>query len=295
MRASPSSLFAKLAFVAGAFLLSAAAACGGDPASTGEDEIEQTADTLESNRNRLLSTYLVYLQEYPHRQSNGLLGSELTSTCDLWTRLAPSGKQVFLTLTARLQGSKVAADGSSLLKHATKVYRVVGGDGATQTDPGQCGGDGNRMFVSMDAALHSELIAVNREKGKRAGRPIMPDVATTNSFWRDSHDLGGAHPPFDISDETEKGAPRGQVQFFRDPTSAQAKAPLGRTDLADLVDPHALEIDQDYDCAHNSNPACEYVFYKKFCLPGSSKTGLKLYTENYGAVVDNWQPASCTQ
>lgn len=65
-----------------------------------------------------------------------------------------------------------------------------------------------------------------------------------------SHDLGGAHAPFDISDETDNGAPRGQVQYFSDLTGAAATAPLGRTDLTTLVDPYAREMDQDYDCLH---------------------------------------------
>jgi hypothetical protein len=169
----------------------------------------------------------------------------------------PSVQGVYLTLSARLQGSRMSKGGASMLSHVVKLYRIAGGDGATATDPGMCGGDGNRVFVSMDMPLHDSLIGANANKGAAAagGKSDIEDVpAGANSFWRDSHDVGGAHAPFDISDETENGAPRGQVQYFADVTSTAAKGALGRTDLMALIDPYALEVDQDYDCTHNSNP-----------------------------------------
>jgi hypothetical protein len=124
------------------------------------------------------------------------------------------------------------------------VYRIAGGDGATATDPGQCGGDGNRLFLSMDAHLHDALIAASTNKGQPNGaKPDIEDVPIgAGSYWRDSHDLGGSHAPFDISDETENGAPRGQVQYFEDPASAAAKSPLNRTDLKTLVDVHDVWV-----------------------------------------------------
>jgi hypothetical protein len=164
--------------------------------------------------------------------------------CALWRTLVPSAQSVYLTLTARLQSSKVSADGSSMLAHVTKVYRIAGGDGATATDPGQCGGDGNRLFLSMEAPLHDALIAASTNKGQPNGaKPDIEDVPIgAGSYWRDSHDLGGSHAPFDISDETENGAPRGQVQYFEDPASAAAKSPLNRTDLKTLVDVHDVWV-----------------------------------------------------
>jgi len=127
-------------------------------------------------------------------------------------------------------------------------------------------------------------------------KPIddLGDVPGGSSrFWRDSHDLKGPHAPFDLSDETESGAPRGQVQYFRDPTSTAANAPLGRVDLTALVDPSALELDQDYDCVHNSNPACSYTTYGSFCAPQPSKLGTNLYESNYGSVESTWKPTGC--
>ena len=76
-------------------------------------------------------------------------------------------------------------------------------------------------------------------------------------------------------------------------TSAAAKAALGRTDLMTLIDPYALEVDQDYDCPHNSNPSCSYTTYGSLCFPGPSKLGTALYTEKYGDFEPTWQPIDC--
>lgn len=267
------------------------------PADASDGATTGATDTLASNRDRLLATYLAYLKATPGAQSNGLDGAKLAGVCDLWRALVPAAQGVYLTLSARLQGSRLSADGASMLRHVTKVYRIAPGDGATTTDPGMCGGgEGNRIIVSMDMALHEALIAANTDKGQAnaGGKPDIEDVPIgANSFWRDSHDLGGPHGPFDLSDETDNGAPRGQVQYFKDVTSAAAKAPLGRTDLMALVDPYALEVDQDYDCPHNSNPLCAYTTYGTFCVPGPSKLGVALYSEKYGDYDPTWQPVDC--
>src|SRR5438067_696298 len=85
---------------------------------------------------------------------------------------------------------------------------------------GTCGGgEYNRMILSMDATLHDALVAANDDKGAAGASGVfdLADVPPGSSrFWRDSHDAGGPHAPFDLSDETESGAPRGQVQYFRD-------------------------------------------------------------------------------
>ena len=207
----------------------------------------------------------------------------------------PSAQSVYLTITARLQGSKLSADASSMLFHTTKLYRVAGGDGATSTDPGQCGGDGNRMFVSIDEPLHHALVVANTTKGMvDGGAADLADVPIgAGSFWRDSHDLAGPHAPFDLSDETENAAPRGQVQFFASTTSTAANKPLGRTDLTALVDPYSLEVDQDYDCVHASNPLCDYITYGPLCTPGLSMTGTELFSAKYGSIDPTWQPVDC--
>jgi hypothetical protein len=211
--------------------------------------------------------------------------------CDLWGKLDPSAQQVFLTLTHRMWGSLIAADGSHMLSHVGKLYRVIGGQGATSTAAGSCGGgEYNRMIMHVDAALHTAQLAANTTKG--ATPYAIADIPTT-SYWRDSHDAGGPHAPFDLSDETNAGAPRGQTQYFRDPASAAANAPLNRMDLTTLVDPYALELDQDYDCTHNSNPACSYIFYGPACVPESSQLGTQLYTSGYGDFEPAYKPGGC--
>jgi hypothetical protein len=274
-------------------------AADGSPAdlATAPDAALPPADTLDANRDRLLATYLAYLKAHPGAQSNGLDGATLGSVCALWSGLLPSGRALFLTLTARMQGSRLGSDGSSMLGHVTRAYRIVGGQNATASDPGSCGGgEYNRMIMSMDPALHGALVAGNVDRGA-AGAGGAFDLADVpggaNRGWRDSHDAGGPHAPFDLSDETEDGAPRGQVQYFRDPASAVAQAPLGRLDLTTLVDPAALEMDQDYDCVHNSNPSCSYITYGPLCAPEASTLGVDLYESNYGAVEAMWRPAGC--
>jgi hypothetical protein len=275
------------------------AAAAGDLASgdLATADLATAPATLDGNRDRLLATYLAYLQAHPGAQSNGLDGATLGSVCDLWARLAPSDRAVYLTLTARMQSSRLGADGSPMLSHVTRVYRIVGGQNATAADPGSCGGgEYNRMIMSMDGTLHAALVAANADKGAAGagGAFDLADVpADATRFWRDSHDAGGPHAPFDLSDETQDGAPRGQVQYFRDPASTAANAPLGRMDLTTLIDPSALEMDQDYDCVHNSNPSCSYVTYGPLCAPEASQVGVDLYESNYGAVEATWRPGGC--
>ncbi|MGZ3422293.1 MAG: hypothetical protein ACXWUG_20075 [Polyangiales bacterium] len=266
------------------------------PDADADADAPSSADDLSSNRDRLLGTYYTFLKtSVTTPQSNGLSGASVSSVCDVWTKLAPSPRAVFLTLTARMQGSKLRVDGSSMLSHVVKVYRIVGGDGSTATDPGSCGGgEANRMIMSMDAVLQAAQKAASDHKGAKQsdGKYDIAD-ASGGTFWRDSHDLGGAHAPFDISDETDQGAPRGQTQYFKDPTSMLAKSPLGRQDLATLVDPLALEMDQDYDCVHNSNPSCSYVTYGPACFPETSKSGTDIYTSKYGSIEPAWKPKDC--
>jgi len=255
----------------------------------------QWTDTLGSNRDRLLATYLAWLKANASSpQSNGLSGSNVASVCDVWSKLDPSSRAVYLTLTARLQGGRLD-DQSSMLWHVTRVVRIAGGQNATASDPGSCGGaEYNRMIMSHDARLHAALVAANANKGAKNQQSAydLADIPADTS-WRDSHDLGGPHAPFDLSDETNQGAPRGQVHFFKDPTSMLAMAPLGRTDLATFTDPMALEMDQDYDCVHASNPLCTYVTYGALCLPQPSKLGVDIYAQSYGGFDPGWKPSGC--
>jgi hypothetical protein len=296
-------VYSRIVRCAGVALLFVAA-CGGSPSHGAADaasaDAPATADalapdagwpvTLDGARDRLLRTYLARLRSIPDVvQSNGLAGKDLPDVCALWTALDPSAKDVFLTITHRLDGATLA-DGSHALDHLVRLYRVNGGQGATTSDPGSCGGgEFNRLILSMDPALHAAQLAANTHQG---GAGDLGDISP-GGFWRDSHDLGGPHAPFDLSDETNDGAPRGQTQYFRDPASAAANAPLGRADLETLVDPYALEVDQDYDCAHNSNPGCDYVFYGPACAPETSRSGLDIYTASYGDVEPAWKPTGC--
>ena len=254
--------------------------------------------TLDGNRDRLLATYLAYLQAHPGAQSNGLDGATLGSVCDLWSRLdavgsrrVPHAHGTHAGLGARLRRQRRCSS------HVVRLYRLVGGQSATATSAGSCGGgEYNRMIMSMDAGLHTALVAANDHQGAAgsSGAFDLADVAADPSrYWRDSHDVGGPHAPFDLSDETNDGAPRGQVQYFRDPSSAAANAPLGRMDLTTLVDPSALEMDQDYDCVHNSNPSCSYITYGPLCAPEAAKLGVDLYQATYGAIEPAWRPAGC--
>jgi hypothetical protein len=279
------------------------AACDkSDHASTSADALATTGDapassdaafaaSLDGNRNRLLASYLAYLQSTPTiTQSNGLDGAALASVCDLWSTLAPSPQQVFLTITHRLEGG-VLADGSRVLDHITKLYRAVGGESASVTDPGSCGGgEYNRMIMQQDMPLHAAMLAANDDQG---ASPFDIADIPSGGFWRNSHDLGGPHAPFDLSDETNDGAPRGQTQYFSDVTSTAATSALGRMDLETLVDPYAIEMDQDYDCPHNSNPGCSYTTYGPACLPQASLPGAQIYTNDYGDFDPTWKPAGC--
>jgi hypothetical protein len=217
--------------------------------------------------------------------------SVATSVCDLWSRLDSSSRAVFLTLTARLQGSVVRTDGSSMLDHIRKVYRLAGGQGADATNAGSCGGgEYNRMIMSMDTLLHASLLAANTRQG--AIPYDVSDIPAT-SFWRDSHNPGGVHAPFDTEDETDQGAPTGRVDFFADPGSTIARSPLGRFDLATLVDPLAIEMFQSYDCSGDANPSCSYIFYGPSCFPEASAVGVDIYTASYGSFDASWKPAGC--
>ena len=252
-------------------------------------------DTLAANRNRLLETYYQFLETVTTPQSNGLSQSNVSSALDVWTKLDPSAQAVFLTITARMQGSILGTDGSSMLSHITKIYRIVGGQGATSTDPGTCGGgEYNRMIMSMDSALHVAQLAASTHQGalQSNNKYDVSDVIPS-SYWRDSHDLGGSHAPFDISDETNGGAPRGQTQYFQDWTSTLAKSPLNRQDLTTLVDPQAIEMDQDYNCPHDSNPLCAYTTYGSLCFPETSMLGTDIYVQSYGSYTPSYSPASC--
>ena len=178
----------------------------------GGDAATPPADTLAANRDCLLATYLAWLQAHPGAQSNGLDGATLAGVCDLWARLAPSDREVFLTLTARMQGSRLGADGRSMLAHVTRAYRVVGGQGATATSAGSCGGgEYNRMILSMDGALHDALVAANDDKGAAGppARSISPTCPPTPRASGATRTTSAARTRPSTSATRPRTAPRG--------------------------------------------------------------------------------------
>jgi len=261
----------------------------GDGVATQDGTPPGFPTTLTGNRDRLLADYAAFLKTVSIPQSNGL-GNTVHSACDVWAGLVPSSRDVFLTITHRLYGS-VLADTTRMLDHVTHVYRIVGGENATASDPGSCGGgEFNRMIMQEDPNLHAKQVLANSHQG---AQPYDITDVIAGGYWRDSHDVGGPHAPFDLSDETNDGAPRGQTQYFKDPASAVANAPLGRQDLMTLVDPYALEMDQDYDCTHNSNPACDYIFYGTACAPAADLLGTQIYSGKYGDFAPGYVPTGC--
>ena len=60
-----------------------------------------------------------------------------------------------------------------------------------------------------------------------------------------------------------------------------------------LVDPNALEMDQDYDCVHSSNPSCTYVSYGPSCALLPALLGTQIYAMDYGDFTQGWVPAPC--
>ncbi len=60
-----------------------------------------------------------------------------------------------------------------------------------------------------------------------------------------------------------------------------------------LVDPYGLEMDEDYDCVHNSNPICQYVTWGPACFPEASTLGTTLFMLHYGDDEPGWKPKGC--
>jgi hypothetical protein len=230
---------------------------GGEPAGKTEG--------LDEARDRLFATFAASLGR---------------SVSEAWDALDESARLVFLTVTHRLGGSRLA-NGDSMLSHITRVYAIHGGG----SDGKACGGiDNNRVFFSMDDQLYQTLVRVFETKGKQ---PLITDVA--GDVWRESHDkkpvigwfgVGGPHKPFDMSDETNRGGPRAQAQFFK-PQSRARNLPLGRPGVENVVDPNALEVDLDYNTVHDSNPTCNY----------GGELGTTKYAKAFGDPKLGWKPS----
>ena len=64
-------------------------------------------------------------------------------------------------------------------------------------------------------------------------------------------------------------------------------------DLTTLVDPYALEMDQDYDCVAQLEPALQLHHLRAGCIPESSEIGTQIYTDTYGSYGASYSPVSC--
>jgi len=185
------------------------------------------SDTLDANRNRLFA-------EWVTRQGQ-------SNACQAWDTLSCSAKGAFLTLTHRLQVS-VMADGKTPLDHVDGLYAILGYDG-------QCGGSGNRIFVSMDDYLWYAMAYAN------IGYVTTIDQ-NSNNYWTISDDPFGPHDPFDASNMTSYGHPRGQMHFWLSDDGFWT--PVYHDGVNGIVDANMMEIDQDYDWNHPSNTECTY-------------------------------------
>src|SRR6185295_6470976 len=157
-----------------------------------------------------------------------------------------SAKGSFLTLTHRLQVS-LFSDWTTPLDHVNGCYAFLG-DGL---DGNHCGGDDNRIFVSMDNILHNAMIGANANSNS-----FITFDQNGNNNWKKSSDLGGPHSPFDASNETSYGHPRGQMHFWK--SNAGFGTPVYNIGVDGVVDENIMELDQDYDIIHSSSTECTY-------------------------------------
>jgi WSC domain-containing protein len=257
------------------------------------------ADSLDSNLNRLFETW---------RARN----MPSVEPCTAWRAgLDQSQRMVFLTITHRLTHSRLSPvavppnsfiaplkdayqpDGRTPLDNIGAVYAIAGGHGpvAGPGDRGSCGGsDNNRLFMSMSYPLWLAFCLANVTHEGNPGPLLDP---ANNRAWRDSSDLGGPHDPFEASDETSYGSPRGQVHFWPARLNAEgtyqvppepASTPIYRRGVEGITDPYMVEMDQDYNFIHDSNPLCDDF--------------LETYVQNHGnsgpePINLNWEPAAC--
>jgi len=189
--------------------------------------------SLDANRNRLFA-------DWAARQGQS------ADLCQAWAVQSCSFKGSFLTLTHRLQVS-LFSDYTTPLDHVNGCYAILG-DGL---DSNHCGGDDNRIFVSMDNALHNAMIVANNNSNS-----FVTFDQNGNNYWKKSSDPGGPHDPFDASNETSYGHPRGQMHFWK--SSAGFSTPVYSTGVNGVVDENIMEIDQDYDWNHPSSTECSY-------------------------------------
>ncbi len=260
-----------------------------------------TADSLDNNLNRLFETW---------RARN----ARLVDSCTAWRQsLDRSQKMVFLTITHRLTTSHLGAsavtptaiylplheayvpDYRTPLDHITAVWAIAGGHGPVAgVGTGSCEGvDNNRLFMSMDHQLWLAFGLSNATSGSVGKSGPLLD-RWNNRSWQDSSDPWGSHPPFTVSNETSYGSPRGQAHFWLPRLNPErtgyfipvqpASQQVWRRGVEGVTDPYLIEMDQDFNWRHDSNPLCSDF--------------LSDYVNNHGnsgpePIDIEWEPASC--
>ncbi len=245
--------------------------------------------TVDHHRNRLLDTLALRLNA--------------ADRCTLWNTMTTVEKGIFLTHTDMLghrsclenasvpssqmkgrtcnssectcttsDACSCAAGSEMALDHVFKVWAVNGTDPTccSGTDCCNGGAEWHRTYFSADL----KLIAYFRDV--HAGLPE----------WSESGDFAGPHDPFTQSDETQQGTPRGQVHFWTFDSQASV---LDRNGVEGVLDPHIVELDNDYNILHDSNSEGTYSFtygrvaYKKhWNWTGSNNRGDGLPTTFLG-------------
>lgn len=201
------------------------------------------AASLDDDRDRVLETYA------------GVKG--VADRCAAWSALNGTQKGIFLTHTDMLGnrscmengGANCAATADQAFAHVFKLWAINGSDpscSCTITSTGyKCcngGGEFHRIYFSADDLLIQYLRNVS------AGLPE----------WGPSKDLAGPHDPFTQSDETATGSPRGQVHFW---AKVEESKSLTRNGVNGVTDSYIVELDNDYNIVHDSNPeGCYGVF-----------------------------------
>ena len=209
---------------------------------------------IDQNRNRTLDTFA---------QRRGV-----PDRCAFWPMMTIVEKGVFLTHTDML-GHRSCLENASVppaqmgngacsptscncsdsqpcscpigsamaLDHVFSIWAVNGSDTTCCAGVNCCngGGEWHRTYFSADDRLIGYL------RGLHAGLPQ----------WAASNDFKGPHDPFTQSSETIAGSPRGQSHFW----SADAEASiLQRNGVVGVLDPHIVELDNDYNFIHDSSP-----------------------------------------
>jgi hypothetical protein len=192
------------------------------------------------------------------------------------------------------------ATGGTMLSHVPELYAIRGTYGGD-------GGDESRVFMSMDQDLYIAQVVANFTQVDDSGYSGWSKSTLESNVWggvpfydyiRNSHDYGGPHSPFDDSNESKggrtdsPGSPTIQSQwwsphFYYDGNNqpvydwspyagGRAFSPIGRPGVYGVVDPYAIEIDQDWDLFHHSDPT-----HGDFS---------QQYIQDYGDFGPNWVP-----